>query len=226
MINTRINGRFDIVLPEHRSNRLEWYTEKGWEKERLNSMFENLNKDDVMFYVGAEEGDMAALCAMWCKEVVLFEPNDKVWPNIKAIWEANKLKTPYCFSGFASSETGTYGNLRWGFPESADGEVIGDHGFKELIDPGDIPQIKIDDITDIFPTAITLDVEGSEWEVLKGAQETIKKYKPKIWLSLHPEFMFRLYGKYGYDLRKWIKDFGYKEKLLAYEHEVHLYYYL
>ena len=69
-----------------------------------------------------------------------------------------------------------------------------------------------------------MDVEGSEWEVLKGAEETLREYHPKLWVSIHPEFLFRIYGKYQYELRKWIKDLGYTEELLDYQHELHVFY--
>lgn len=229
-----INGEFEIILPEHRANREEWTSEKGWEKKRLQSMHENLGKGDVIFYVGSEEGEMPALCQMWGAEVVMFEPNDRVWPNTKAIWDANKLDPPLgCFVGFASNRTtpGSPFYIRK-FPECANGEVIGDHGFKELIEPGMIAQVKVDDITLValtgtkVITAISIDVEGSEWEVLKGAEQTLKKFKPKIWLSLHPEFLFRMYGKYSYEVRRWIIDLGYTEELIDYQHEVHLMYHV
>lgn len=242
MIDTLINGKWNIKLPKHRAERPEWYAPEGWEKKRLEKMHDIITNyirvfthdKPVMYYVGAEEGDMAALCQMWGAKMVLFEPNKKVWPNTKAIWEANQLENPHTFAGFASNKTtdSAWRHLRSGFLKSADGEIIGDHGFKELHEPsdesGDIPQIKIDDVfttvPEMRPDIISLDVEGSEWEVLKGAEETLKKYGSDIFLSAHPEFMFRIYGQYLNDLRAWITALGYKEELIDYQHEVHLYY--
>lgn len=226
MKKVKINGRWDIILPDHRADRPEWTQPEGWEKARLDSMNEHLSDKDTLFYVGAEEGDMAALCAMWIKKIVLFEPNSKVWPNIKAIWESNQIQTDtWTFEGFAG-ENMVNPVVNHGFPVSADGELISDHGFKELHEAGDISQITIDSVSSMVepPTAISLDVEGSEWRVLKGAQETLKKYHPRLWISIHPEFMFRIYGEYQFDLRRWIKDFGYKEQILDYQHELHIYY--
>jgi FkbM family methyltransferase len=227
MKNIKINGKWDIWLPKHRAERPEWFTDKGWERARLDSMHKHLSKDDLMFYVGAEEGDMAALCQMWGAKMVLFEPNPKVWSNIKAIWKANKLEDPLlCYVGFASNKTSTQGidliirESVWA--NCANGKLIADHGFMELHNHN-APEIKIDDI-EVIPTAISIDVEGSEWQVLRGAEQTLRKYHPKIWLSLHPEFMFRIYGEYQFDLRAWIKNLGYKETLLDYQHEVHLMY--
>lgn len=229
MVKTKINGEYEIILPKHRADRPEWYTEKGWEKKRLASMHSNLGPGDTIFYVGSEEGEMPALCQMWGAKVVMFEPNDLVWPNTKAIYDANHLELPLAvFSGFACNHTSEkVPVILGGWPESAHGEVIHNHGFKEVEDNIDLPEVKIDDLVEqvgIIPTALTMDVEGSEWEVLQGAEEVITKYKPKIWLSLHPEFLFRKHDKYSYEVRRWIIDKGYTEELLDYQHEAHFYY--
>ena len=234
MKNVKINGKWDILLPDHRADRPEWHTPPYWEEKRIDSLHKHLTNDDVLFYIGAEEGDIAGLCATWVKQIVLFEPNDKVWANTKAIWEANDLTPPFAtFPGFASNQTTENATLILsGFPGSAEGEIISDHAFRSLNEPGDIPQIRIDDLvqesvkagTPVIPTALTMDVEGSEWEVLQGAEKTLRGFHPKIWLSGHPEFIHEQYGKWLYELRKWIKDLGYKEEILDYQHELHLYY--
>lgn len=227
MVKATLNGKYEIILPKHRADRPEWYTEAGWERKRLDSMHDNIGEGDVVYYIGAEEGEMAALCAMWGADVVLFEPNDRVLPNIKAIWESNKLVPPLFYAGFASDVDSE--NYKTGLTtiNLIEGEVIGDHGFRELRDAGSIPQIRIDTLLhdSRIPTAICLDVEGSEGRVLRGAEGTLRLHHPKIWLSLHPEFLHEQYGEWGAELRKWIIDLGYKETLLDYPlHEVHLLY--
>ena len=244
MVKARLNGEYEIVLPKHRADREQWYTAEGWERARLAALHNEIIRqrsvggEPVVYYAGAEEGEMPALCQMWGAKVVLFEPNYKVWPNIRVIWEANKLEPPAAlFVGFASNSTelqppnpqhvepavpdGEWPNCAWG-------EVIGDHGFKELYQESDaIPQIKIDDMvarTGIVPTIMSIDVEGSEWEVLRGAERTLDEHHPTVFSSGHPEFLFRMFGEYLNDLRKWLKDKGYREQLLAYDHEVHLLY--
>jgi FkbM family methyltransferase len=182
---------------------------------------------------------MCALIQKWGAEVVMFEPNPLVWPNIKAIWDANKLAPPLAtFAGFAANETsdGAFGSLgKYLWPESTSGPVISDHGFKNLCEvDGTIPMIKIDDIDRVLldhndrlkkpVDMITMDVEGAEIQVLWGAEKTLRKYHPRIYLSLHPEFLWQIYHEYSHDLREWIKAIGYKETLLDYQHEVHLLY--
>lgn len=235
MVKATLNGQFNIILPKHRADRPEWYTEQGWEKKRLERLYHAITdqiaegRTPKVYYVGAEEGEMPALCQMWGANVLLIEPNEKVLPNIKAIWEANKLSQPDILVGFMGNEATVKADWHKHRVklENIKGEVIGDHGFKELHDSGDIPVYRIDDLVSsgfVSPTIITMDVEGSEFEVLKGAEQTIRTFKPDILLSLHPEFLIQYWGVYGAEVRKWIKDLGYDEELLDYQHEVHLMY--
>lgn len=240
MIKAVLNGEFEITLPKHRADRPEWYTDEGWEKKRLRSMSEHIGKGDVVYYIGAELGEMPALCQMWGAEVVLIEPNHMAWPVMRAVWEANNLRSPLkCFAGFASSDTklkpekpdlALFEGNGWeiqpdGWPKYSQGEIVTAHGFSELyLEADGLPQIRIDDLDTKPPTVITFDVEGSEWEVLKGAEETLKKYKPKIWASIHPEFMYGQYKQYSRDFRNWIIGLGYTEEILDYQHELHCLY--
>lgn len=234
MMKTIVNGEFEIMLPEHRALRPEWKLENGgWERKRLQALHREIQQGDDIYYIGAEEGDMAALCQIWGGNMFLFEPNPKVWPNIKAIWKANNLKDPTCFVGFASnitSENNTVTNgLSNGFPLVADGPVIPDHGFMELAHAGDTPQITIDNFVLMYasfpPDIISLDCEGCELQVLKGAEATLRRYKPKLFVSWHAEFTFRMYGEYLADARRWVLALGYKEIFLEYPmHELHMMY--
>ena len=231
MIKATINGEFEIILPKHRADRPDWYQPHGWEKLRLKSMHENISNGDVVYYVGAEEGEFPALCQMWGAEVVLFEPNPKVWSHFPITWSANNLKIPMvCVPGFASDKINNLARIYYNeWPPEVNDELVAAHGFKELYLEGDTyGQITIDscvyDHNIKPPTAISLDVEGSEWRVLEGAEKVLREHKPKIWLSGHPEFMLQQWNESLYNLRQWIKGFGYKETLLDYQHEVHLFY--
>jgi FkbM family methyltransferase len=243
LVKTLLNGEYILILPEHRAERPEWHNKDGWEKARLKSMSENIGEGDVVYYVGSELGEMSALCAKWGAEVVNFEPNASAWPSIKATWQANGLPAPLAnYAGFCSNVHQPVpknpDNNHWngngyeleadGWPRYASGEIIRAHGFSELYQEADgLPQYRIDNLVAEglkIPTVITFDCEGSDWEVLKGAEDTLIKWRPKIWASIHPEFMFDQYGEYSRDFRNWIKDFGYKEHILDYQHELHCYY--
>lgn len=225
-----INGRWPLALPDHRADRPEWGTARGWERARLDAMHDIIKPGDVVFDIGAEEGDMPALWSSWGADVVLVEPNPRVWGNIRSIWKANELADPLgCYVGFASDETTatfdaemrTSADPVW--PDCAFGEVIGDHGFCNLWERADIPRVRLDDLAARLapPDVITIDTEGSEFAVLMGAIETLIRKRPVVFLSLHPEFMRDGYGHDPMTLLTFMGGLGYSARLLENLHEQH-----
>lgn len=280
MMPVKMNGRWDMLLPEHRALRPEWTT--GWEADHLDSMHANLRPGDVVYDVGAEEGDMSALYASWVKGsqpvhgesapvedrryvepdgcrcdpwnydqhldpgcryhdvpapgregtpggVVLIEPNDRVWPNIKAIFDANGLDAPIaCWPGFASEVCSPYGQFPHGWPPSVDGPLIGDHGFKSLVESElSLPNITLDQIaneTGRAPSGITIDVEGAELRVLYGAKQIVANDRPLLWISVHQAMLEYDYQTTSEDLHWWLGDQGYVGRQLERGHE-HIWFY-
>lgn len=218
-----VNGRWPLHLPEHRAARIEW---PWWEAERLAAMNTVINVGSVVYDIGGEEGDFPALWSTWGADVVIAEPNPRVWPNIRWIFEANHLRAPLaCFEGFCGDEPRGDQTPATGWPESAYGEVIGDHGFCQLNERPDLPATTIDALTQHAkaPTVITLDVEGSELHVLQGATATLTAFRPHVFVSIHPEFMAEQYGVADgvKAIRKLMSDHGYGEQFLAIDHEHH-----
>lgn len=229
IVETKYNGTYPIKMPEQRAEALALNGATGWEKQRIDSMHKTIKKGDVVYYVGAEQGDIPALLATWGAQLVIVEASDLMWGNIKTMFECNDVKPLEIFRGFASNKTTGTPNRqeRLDFYDTIESGWKKDPGFYELHASKNVKETKIDDLVASGtppPDMITMDVEGSEFEVLKGAEQTIKKHKPDIYLSLHPEFLIMYWNKYSREVRNWIMDRGYSEKLLAYEHEVHLYY--
>jgi len=238
---TMVNGRWPLYLPEHRWARPEW---PWWEATRLAAMATVIDHGSVVYDVGAEEGDFPALWASWGAQVYLAEPNPRVWPNIRLVWEANRLPAPIgCWPGFIGAENddrtlgGPAGDGRgetlWAdgdpWPRSAYGPVIGDHGFCQLGERPDLPSVTIDALVADgvpAPTVITMDVEGSELHVLRGAERTLDEHQPDVFVSIHPEFMAHHYGiEEGVtEVRAFMHRRGYdndRHVFLAIDHEHH-----
>lgn len=220
-----VNGRWTLLLPDHRADRPEW---PWWEATRLAAMHHHIEPGDVVWDVGAEEGDFPGLYALWGASVVMAEPNPRVWPNIRAIWDANGFERPhFTWAGFfGNTVEGEIPPYRDGWPESAYGDLIGDHGFCQLGERPDIPTITIDRVVENgtpAPHVLTMDVEGSEFQVLEGASMVLSVARPKVFVSIHPEFMLHHYGlEDGVQLvRDFMAGFEYDEKFLCIDHEHH-----
>lgn len=239
MQRTIINGKYELLLPEHRAAREQWSLEHGgWEVARIEEMVKLIKSTDIVFDLGTEEGDISALLIKYTGcDMVLVEPNDRVWPCIKAIWDANGLKAPLDFFGGFFANENKAAPTPLGLPEN--GVMIPDHGFKQLYEKyPDVATIKLDDYcerTGIYPTVITMDVEGSEFEVIRGAEKTLREKKPVIFMSIHPEFMYESYRNTGEWLEKFgerqhvvhmlrfIDECGYTHRVLEYDyHELHM----
>lgn len=247
IVNTHINGKYELLLPKHRAEREQWSLDfGGWEVGRIEAMLETIKSTDVVFDLGTEEGDISALIMKQTGcDMVLFEPNSLVYPCIRAIWEANKLKKPLDFyKGFLSDKTTVPTHKVCTSFEDIDlSKMIPDHGFAALSDGRpDIPQMTLDDycaLTGIYPDVITADIEGAEFQFVKGAINTLKKYRPTIFMSLHPDFMFESYrhegewrDKFGDDkqrvvhLLRSIDELGYRHEIIEWDyHECHAVWY-
>jgi FkbM family methyltransferase len=238
---TKINGKYELWLPDHRAARPEWLIENGgWEVKRTEEVLKALNPDSILFEVGVVEGDLTALFVKYsgCK-VVMFEPNNRVWSCIKSIWEANELDDPIdLYRGFLSSKsTKDIYDVAYKFSGIGD-DLIPDHGFKQLYENyPDVPQMTLDeycDMTERYPTVINVDIEGSEFEFIKGAEKTLRERKPIIFMSIHPEFMYESYRnggiwkeRYGerqhvVHLLRFIDELGYTHEIIEWDyHECH-----
>lgn len=238
MIKTLINRKWELYLPEHKAAFPKWDV---WEKERIESLFLNMRNTDTVFDVGSEEFDIPALFAQWMGDngnLVLIEPNPKIWRNGYEIWQKNGLKTPAaCFVGFASNKTDfssgasdTHKIYQHEWPECTfTHEMTNHHGFRHLSQETDsTPQIRLDDIvlsTGLTPDIINIDVEGSELTVIEGSENILTELKPLVYISIHHTFMIDMYKKSPQELLDLMEWFGYSRILLAIDHEIHVLFY-
>lgn len=230
-----VNGRWSLRMPEHRAARPEW---PWWEAARLAAMHHVITSlayhrvpanrmRPVVLDVGTEEGDFPGLWSSWGADVMLVEPNPLVWPNVRAIFEANHLRPPLAmFVGFCGDEARGDQSASLSWPQCAYGPVIGDHGFCQLNERPDMPATTVDRLvalTEVVPDVITMDVEGSELHVLQGAIATMAEHRPDVFVSIHPEFMDEQYGTADgvATVRRLMADLRYHEVFLATDHEQH-----
>ena len=230
--STNLYG-MDIKLTGERLELIEG----GWEYQRIKSMMGNIKEGDVVFDIGAEQGDMSALMGKKSGKIVLFEASPMMWPHIRQNFEANDLKPLDCYAGFVSNvtdENPKYLNYdpKMGtrdYPGCAYDKLVNTRGFRHLHEETEATnQITLDDYCErsgIYPDVVTIDVEGSECHVLEGMSKVMDKTMPIVYLSVHHDFLGVQHGRYYNEIGLFFNERGYKAEYLGFDHEMHMCYY-
>lgn len=222
--NSPYEYKFDLPRPL-----ADWDVWDYWEKERVESMRQHLQPGMTLFDVGTEQGWCDLIYAVFVgpENMVLIEPTPEFWPNIQATWERNfGDEVPLeSYDGLFSDVTTDKRTQFHVWPDSADGSLIDRNSYKYIHEHGEtIPQMRLDDFvarTGVVPQALTIDVEGSELLVLRGAAATLWEHSPLVWVSLHPTMMADNYGTTPEQLHSYMAGFGYTGTHLATDHEEH-----
>lgn len=176
-------------------NSLEYYGE--YSQIEIEFLLSMLNKNSVVYDVGANIGYHTTAFASAAKKVYAFEPHPKNY----AMLEKNTEDLDHVYIGkYAVSNS-----RHTCYISDYDPEKLGNFGAVTLID--DVTGIETDAI-DLdtagldLPDLIKIDVEGSELQVLQGCQEIIKLKKPVIYYEAHEskdlKEIYQLLEPHGY----------------------------
>lgn len=217
-----------LLLPEPLAS---WDVYDYWERPRIENMRKHLRQGMTLFDVGTESGwcNLVYATMVGAENMVLIEPTPEFWPNIKATWEANygQVMPKGFYDGLISDRTtDTRNNLDFkAWPAGSDGDLIDRNKYQYIHDNEDnIPEMTIDEYvkrSGIVPDAITMDTEGSELLILKGARKTLAHHSPLLWVSIHPDLAERDYGTKPGQTAKYLKRLGYTGKHISTDHEEH-----
>ena len=94
------------------------------------------------------------------------------------------------------------------------------HGFDETVVDVTTLDAEVGRLGAI-PTVIKIDVEGAEWDVLQGAEQTLRRYHPQLSLSLHPRALAST-GTSPESVLNWLSQLGYTHQVISVDHEVHV----
>lgn len=214
-------GRKLHVL-EHRARRHDFAT---WEKCYLEVLAGHLRPGMVVFDVGAEEGEFTALAAGIAggSNVHIMEPAPWIWPNIRAVWDANLADHPGgCWAGFVS-DVSTILPSDFSWPLETLGPIRMETDFCQLGEQPDIPSLAIDDycrLRGIWPDVLMMDVEGAEIKVCRGAAAAIAR-GCIVFASIHEPHQLEFHGGSFEDIQSLMRVNGYEGELLGVDHEQH-----
>lgn len=203
------------------------FATRGWEdieRDVYNAFADAVQPGDVVYDIGAHIGTYSILALKKSApsgRVVAYEPENLARAFLERHLRSNGVEDraivrPIC----CGSDVGT-ASLYY-----REGEANGESGLlpaRELRSKT-VPVRKIDsEVAELglIPTIIKIDVEGWEWEVLKGAAETLRRYRPLLFLSLHPRALATL-GATAEDVQQWLTPFGYRHQVLGSDHELHV----
>jgi len=218
-----------VKIPKFLADYHAWWP--WWEKMRFASMEENLKRGDILFDVGAEIGWISAIYAQFvgAENMCLFEPCVELWPSLMETWRANELQTPKCCTKafLAHSEQPGIITIHHGsWPKEAKaGKILTNTKFRHINEDGkDIPRLTLDgfvSLTGYRPNAITIDVEGAELMVLRGAEKTMREIRPLVWVSIHEDAVIERYQQNPKDIYALMESLGYDGTNLGFDHEAH-----
>lgn len=217
---------YELTLPEPLAS---WDTFAYWERSRTLDMAARLRPGDVLIDVGAEHGWQSAVYSRMVgpENMVLVEPGQHLWPNISQTWQRNCAGPPrasaQCLLTDEPGDLPVGSVVIDGFPECADGDLAVGSAYGHISHAG-LPRTSLDALcTDlqVIPDAVTIDVEGAELLVLRGAEALLREIAPTVWVSIHPDLMERDFASSAAALHEYMESLGYTGTHLGTDHEEH-----
>ena len=144
-----------------------------------------VNRNDIVFDCGGNMGLFAAAIANRCKKVYSFEPMSLIRKNL---YKTANLYNNIFIIPYGLSDKNCEDFLLQKDNPGASSLLKYDNRHNKTLYKEKCQLITIDNfinITNIIPDFIKVDIEGSELELLQGAQYCLNKYYPKISIALH-----------------------------------------
>lgn len=222
-----LGSSMEVRVGDHPIRLSPRFARTGWEtieRAAYNAFAEAVRPGDIVYDVGAHIGTYSILALQKSApngRVVAYEPVELTRTFLMRHLRSNRVDgraivRPVC----CGSDNGT-ASLYY-----REGKMDGDSGLlpAQELTSKNVPVQKLDsEVTELglTPTIIKIDVEGWEWEVLKGAEATLRRHRPLLFLSLHPRPLAAL-GTTVEAVQEWLTRRGYRHQVLDADHELHV----
>lgn len=157
-------------------------------------IIKHVRAKDVCVQAGGHRGLWPKYLAEHFKHVYTFEPHDRNFRFLQVIATAENITAYHAALG-DSARMVTLG--------SGNPARITTGGYRVFNRPGPVPMMRVDDLPLTALDALCLDIEGAELMALKGAEQSISKYKPLIVVE-NNEGCCENFGYEFKDLDEWI----------------------
>jgi FkbM family methyltransferase len=218
-------GNFDLTIRHHYTghrvmlnafkHKGYWYLGKNRERDVMLSFQRMIREGDVVVEVGGHIGYISLYFAKLVGpngHVFVFEPGINNLPytvknlqniaNVSVIQKAvsdHAGRLPFYIEDLSGQNNSLLKDF-WVFDGVAESASINGQYRQDYVDV-----VTLDEMTSergIAPTFIKIDVEGAELNVLQGARETIRRYKPTLMLevNLGHQAIYDLVRENGYHI--------------------------
>jgi FkbM family methyltransferase len=171
------------------------------------------SKDTIVFDVGANIGVVSVPLSRVSQRVFAFEPTAAVYQRLARNLTLNRCKNATPIAAALGSQR-SVGVVRFPLPHRSGENYV---QVMESESSSTVQVVTLDDFARehaVQPTLIKIDVEGAEWEVLKGSQRTLRN-SPHVILEVNTDTARRT-GHHPFDMLRWLTDeFGYTFRVIA-----------
>ena len=201
---------------------LDRYTDNGfilgfYERELARLLYDSVKKDTIFYDLGAHWGYFSILAAKFVGpkgKVYTFEPMPDNYERLTRNIRINEIENIEALNMAVSNVDST---LRFSNSKDTFANTYVSTSEENSIEVKAVSLDKfIEQKNGLPPDFIKIDVEGAEADVLEGAEQTIRKYRPVIHLSTHDIHLK------GVDERckAWLKKEKYEMNVLSLKDEI------
>ena len=199
--------KYPVSLPEDKAIWAGTYETKF-----ANALVEAIQPGDVCYDIGGYRGFFSGVFALnGAKQVVIFEPLPDNVAQIQSLIKLNP-ELPFHLESIAVGDRNDSIEFQV-MPEASMGKVS-DSPFQAEVKGNkvlELPMRTLDSLVAeskiLQPTAIKIDVEGAEVQVLKGSMNIIRQYHPSLFIEAHSRELSR-------ECTSILQELGYTTKVL------------
>lgn len=167
-------------------------------------------REAVILDIGANIGNHTVFFAKECaaKKIYAFEPIEHMFRILERNVQLNHMeRTVELYNCAVGNGEQRYASVSLRNPQNLGGTAL------KVDETGELPVVSIDSLQIDEPIAfVKIDVEGFEVSVLEGAEHTLKKHMPVIFVEAFPQNydkVSRLLDSYGYRQTESLDDDNY-----------------